>query len=491
MVAERSPSGLTEELHRLAGALESLDLRGAAVVGRDTARVRDQIASTIRSYLLPRMEHPETPFLVVVAGPTGAGKSTLVNTLAGLDIAATGPVRPTTSVPLLLAAGGEGPVRIGGVDCQLALGRAPILNHLSLIDTPDFNSTASDHRHRALALIDQADVVVFVTSALRYADSVPWEVLRRARSRGALVIPVLNRVGPDGGAAAHDFGRRLGDAGFDDDPVRVPEHHIGDGAARVPSLALRDLRRRLYQIAQNRGQHQSEMTLRVLNATSSQVRGLAESITDLAAELDSVEAEIVSAVLAGSDLPDRKRPWAAFPLPSVPSGRRRVRRWVRRSQPARAELEAYRGHVRSGLIAELHSRLLESIVAGSGPVRSLGSETIGPMTADSRRMIEEVVDVWLAGVSADAGPSRLASVVLTAGSLHIVDEPVALATIGPDQADKLAEHRAALEKRVAVAHAHFADRLVEQWRRAVGDPQVGDLIERLSAVNAAYQFADA
>jgi energy-coupling factor transporter ATP-binding protein EcfA2 len=491
VVAERNPTGLIEELPRLAAALESLDLRGAAVVGRDTDRVRDQIVATIRSYLIPRLETPEAPFLVVVAGPTGAGKSTLVNTLAGLDLAVTGPVRPTTSTPLVIASSGDGSVRIGGVDCRLAIGRAPMLDQMSLVDTPDFDSTATGNREQSLALIDQADVVVFVTSALRYADSVPWEVLRRARSRGAMVIPVLNRVGPDGGAAAHDFGRRLGDAGFDEDPVRVPEHHIGDDRARVPSLAVRELRRRLYRIAQNRAQHRREMALRVLNAITGQARGLMVSVTDLAAELDSIEASILAEVLAGSDLPRRNRPWADFPLPQVPSGRRGRRRWLRRSQPALAELTAYRAQVLSGLAAELHGRLLESIVAGSGPVRALGAETIGPLSADSRRMVEEVVDVWLSSMPQGSGQERLASAVMTAASLHRVDDAVALATLGPDHPAQVSVHRKALEERMVVAHEHFAGRLAEKWRSAVGDPEVGDLANRLSAVTTAYQFADA
>ena len=42
----------------------------------------------------------------------------------------------------------------------------------------------------AETMIDNADIVVYVSSALRYADLVPWEVLRRAHSRGVPVIQV-------------------------------------------------------------------------------------------------------------------------------------------------------------------------------------------------------------------------------------------------------------------------------------------------------------
>jgi hypothetical protein len=84
---------------------------------------------------------------------------------------------------------------------------------MTFIDTPDIDSTAVHHRVVAEALVDVADVVVFVTSGIRYADGVPWEVLRRALSRGATVIPVLNRVGAGSVGLVTDYTHRLEDAG--------------------------------------------------------------------------------------------------------------------------------------------------------------------------------------------------------------------------------------------------------------------------------------
>ncbi|HEX9762587.1 MAG TPA: GTPase, partial [Acidimicrobiia bacterium] len=206
MVAVRRPLGLTDDLTRLAASLEALELRGSAAVA-GFAATRDRLVSVIRSYLIPRIDNPDEPLLVVVAGPTGSGKSTLVNTLAGLDLSLTGPMRPTTTVPLVLtrAARHEAGMSVGGVECVVRTGLAPILEHMSLIDTPDIDSTSVEHRVVAEILIDHADIVMFVTSALRYADNVPWEVLRRALSRGTTVIPVLNRVGAESGAALLDF----------------------------------------------------------------------------------------------------------------------------------------------------------------------------------------------------------------------------------------------------------------------------------------------
>src|SRR5688500_16314464 len=51
-------------------------------------------------------------------------------------------------------------------------------------------------RSLALALLDAAVHVIFVTPATRYADQVPWEILGRVRQRGVPLLAVLNRL-PD------------------------------------------------------------------------------------------------------------------------------------------------------------------------------------------------------------------------------------------------------------------------------------------------------
>lgn len=478
----------------MAAALESLDLRGAFVLGKDTGAERDRLAGTIRSYLLPRVEHPDSPFLVVVAGPTGSGKSTIVNSLAGLDLAATGPLRPTTQSPLVLTGfdRSEDTVRIGGVDCRVSVGRAPILQVMSLVDTPDVDSMAVGHREMAEAMVDHADVVVFVTSALRYADDVPWEVLRRARSRGAVVIPVINRVGPDGGAAAADFGRRLGDAGLDDNPVRVPEHHLGDDASRVPSLAVRELRKRLYWIARDRAQHQKEVVNRVLNSTSNQIRALVGSVAGLAAELDSIEASVISGVLESSPLPEKARPWAAFPLPPQPDGKRGQRRWMRRSEPKEIEHELWERQVVGRLVAEVHTRLLEGVMAGAGPVRKVSPDAMTSLGLDARDMIETAVSGWAAAVREEARGSRhprLAAAGLMSSALTGGDGFAPI--LGPERDSRVVVLRRDLQARLVVVFEHFAGRLAEAWRVDVGDPSIADVSDRLAAVMAAYQFANA
>jgi hypothetical protein len=68
---------------------------------------------------------------------------------------------------------------------------------LLLIDAPDFDSIEADNRALARRLLETADLVIYVTTDTRYADDVPWAVLRRARERGVPLLFVMNRLPRD------------------------------------------------------------------------------------------------------------------------------------------------------------------------------------------------------------------------------------------------------------------------------------------------------
>jgi hypothetical protein len=236
---------LAQDLDYLATSLEALPIENGVDEGRLADR-RDWIVRTIRHYLIPRFEHPTTPLVVVFAGPTGAGKSTLVNSITGHDHTLAGPLRPTTKEPVVLSSEerAEDYRHIGGVSCDVVTGRAPILDELILVDTPDIDSTSVDHRAMAETMIDNADVVVYVSSALRYSDLVPWEVLRRAQSRGVPLIPVLNRIRASSRGALSDYTSMLHAGGLEADVVAVQEHHVDPGAQAISSPAIQELRDR-------------------------------------------------------------------------------------------------------------------------------------------------------------------------------------------------------------------------------------------------------
>ena len=95
-------SRMLTEVVRLHGSLLSaplpLDLPGV-----DALRVgREHIIEQLEDYIIPRLTEIDAPLLVVVGGSTGAGKSTLVNTLVGDRVTVPGLLRPTTRSPVLV-----------------------------------------------------------------------------------------------------------------------------------------------------------------------------------------------------------------------------------------------------------------------------------------------------------------------------------------------------------------------------------------------------
>src|SRR5687767_11874773 len=66
-----------------------LEIPGARSARDERARLLDQLTD----HLLPRLEQAATPAVVVAAGSTGAGKSTLVNSLVGSEVSVAGVLR--------------------------------------------------------------------------------------------------------------------------------------------------------------------------------------------------------------------------------------------------------------------------------------------------------------------------------------------------------------------------------------------------------------
>jgi hypothetical protein len=165
-------------------------------------------------YLIPRLGRLDAPLLVVIGGSTGAGKSTLANSLVREAVSPAGVRRPTTRTPVLVthpddAAWFTGPgllprlgrttARDAGPDALRVVSTPALRPGVALLDAPDIDSVVEANRALAEQLMAAADLWLFVTTAARYADAVPWELLLAARGRGAALALVLDRV-PAGAA---------------------------------------------------------------------------------------------------------------------------------------------------------------------------------------------------------------------------------------------------------------------------------------------------
>lgn len=167
-------------------------------VDRAEAR-RREVLDQLDDHLLPRLRELSAPAVVVVAGSTGAGKSTLVNSLLGTEVSPAGVLRPTTRRPVLV----HHPDDAELLTEHPLMAIVDVVAHdvvprgLAVIDAPDLDSLVESNRSTAHRLLESADLWVFVTTAARYGDALPWEVLDRAAERGTSMAMVLNRVPQD------------------------------------------------------------------------------------------------------------------------------------------------------------------------------------------------------------------------------------------------------------------------------------------------------
>lgn len=177
-------------------AVDALELT-VDVPGVDQARARrTALASQIRDNLLPRLSDADVPAIVVVGGSTGAGKSTLVNSVLGQEVSQAGVLRPTTRVPVLVVNPEDAPALAGhplSEVCRTVTSPA-VPAGLALVDASDLDSVQEANRALASRLLEAADLWLFITTAARYGDLTPWATLEAAAARGTSIAVVLNRA---------------------------------------------------------------------------------------------------------------------------------------------------------------------------------------------------------------------------------------------------------------------------------------------------------
>jgi hypothetical protein len=243
--------GLTDLRTAIADLRLPLEVAGAQSEREHAHRLRDQLDD----HLLPRVRQLGAPLLAVVGGSTGAGKSTLVNSLVGHQVSEAGVLRPTTRSPVLVHHPDEAawfatdrilPRLTRATGKSTDDGALRLVPHigvprgLGLLDAPDIDSVVVENRRLGEELLGAADVWVFVTTAARYADAVPWDLLMEAARRRAVVVMVLNRMEPGSRAAVTcPLGQMLAERGLDAHVVVVPESRVEGGV--LPPSAVAEL----------------------------------------------------------------------------------------------------------------------------------------------------------------------------------------------------------------------------------------------------------
>jgi hypothetical protein len=296
---------LSEAVGRLRDELSAVRLELEVPGAAEARRARDDLVAQADDYLLPRLGQMDAPVLMVVGGSTGAGKSTLVNSLVGSVVSPAGVLRPTTRAPVLVchpddlrwfqddrilphvpretgAPAAPGTLQLV-TDTALPAG-------LALLDAPDIDSVLAENRALANQLLAAADGWLFVTTALRYADAVPWEFLRAARDRGTAMSVVLNRVPGDAEReVTSHMSEMMREQSLDADLLVVPEVALENGL--IPREALAPVRRWLDGLAAD-AQARAELIRRTLTG----------ALASLPARAGTVERAVADQLAAAAEL---------------------------------------------------------------------------------------------------------------------------------------------------------------------------------------------
>lgn len=296
---------LLESLARLSEQVESVELTLETPQVERLRELRLRVLFQLTDYVIPRLVQLDAPMIVVVGGSTGAGKSTLVNSLVGEKVTESGILRPTTRAPILIHNPADAdwftegrllpnlvhPVAEDQVHGMRMVATEKLPPGLVIVDAPDINSIDRKNRTLSGQLLKAADLWLFVSSAARYADAVPWQFLTEAIERNVAVAVVLDRTHPDAiDEVRRHLARMMTARGLSDSPLfAVPETSL-DPEGFLPAEIVAPIISWLKSIAEDVDSRQ----LLVRQGIDGAVRQLVFAAIELA---DNMEAQLQATTL--------------------------------------------------------------------------------------------------------------------------------------------------------------------------------------------------
>jgi hypothetical protein len=305
---QRYRSQLLAAVERLRTDVARLSLPFMVPGAEEARQIRELVLEGFDGYVLPRLRSMEAPLLVVIGGSTGAGKSTLTNSLIGTTASPVGVLRPTTRAPVLIHNPRDSKAFLSrrilpgltrtmadGREGQDPHGHRPVSGDyirlvpldsmppgLAILDSPDLDSLVETNRRLAQQLFGVADLWLFVTTGTDYADATPWGLLAEAIERRLSVAVVLDRMRPtETTEVRRHFATMLRDRGLGSAPViTVPETTLVDGM--LPPSVVGPLRGWLINQAadpQAKARHVTRAVGGMLEKSLSQMPDLVEALS--------------------------------------------------------------------------------------------------------------------------------------------------------------------------------------------------------------------
>lgn len=145
------------------------------------------------SQLRDALFHADSPYLMVFVGPFSSGKSSLINALLGKPNLLPVGITPTTERITYLRSA-EAPQTARSGDFDTIFDPAPLLQKVSLVDTPGLESVFTSHDEVTRKFLHRSDAVLLVMLATQAMTAGNAEYLQLLKTYGKQVIIVLNQA---------------------------------------------------------------------------------------------------------------------------------------------------------------------------------------------------------------------------------------------------------------------------------------------------------